>query len=174
MSKTTKTKSFGAKPRISKEAVERAFLDWLMGASLRDLPKRYGFHHNTFWYQFRKLYGENYSSIPRSKGVVAIIKEYLNDKKLSNKDRNAINDFLESNKEMLIQTDLANTATNLYTEKQLRNMTWAECSHTENDYKTIFESCIVDEQNRFDDCIELEYYFNGECIEDDEDESYYY
>lgn len=149
MSETKKSR--GKKPRISLEAVHRAFLDWLNGASLRGLKPKYGFSKDTYRYQFIKLYGKDYNKLPRTEGTYRILKDYLRSDVLTMKQKKHVRDFMEKNKEMIVQIDLTNIDTPLYTAKTLNGLTKEECSRTKNDYGYIFENMYSRHYQSFDE-----------------------
>lgn len=157
------------KHRTNKPLIQRAFMDWMIGSSLRDLQDKYGFHHNTFWYQFKKHYGDNFSSIPRGNhGTYSILKEYLGSRNLTSKQKREVSSFIHANKEMLIEIDIANGENKLYTARQIRSKTLAECGRKDDAYDDcLFESKIIGEVEDMYDTIDeydddYDFYEDGE------------
>lgn len=128
---------------LSVKQIERAFHEWLLGSSLRKLAKKYSIGKSTFSIYFKRHYGNNYSKIPRLRGVIHIIKEeYLKDRSYSVRQQKEIKDFLDHNFDRLFEIDFANlgVVNNLYTNKELLQLTLAETSNGLYDYRMLFDT----------------------------------
>lgn len=143
MSKLTK-KPKKTKRRISKELIQKAFESYLSGTlpSLRKLSKYYGYSRCTYSIHFRKYFGENYRYLPKSKGAIHILKEYI-EGNYSDKLSQAAESFYIKNKELLTQLDLSKPLDKLYTKKELATKTFRECCHKKHDYRHMFEHYYI-------------------------------
>ena len=143
LAKKRKEKEREEKIIARNQIIEKAFHQWLLGYSLRKLEEIYGLSRCTFSIHFRDKYGENYRQTPRLKGTIHIIREYLQDKSLRRKDREEIKEFLDRNFDSLFEVDFANRSNNIYTDKEMFQVTYAQVNHGRNDYRDLFEMVEV-------------------------------
>lgn len=120
-----------------------AFQLYIQGYSLRNLEKRFHIPRTTLAYRFKKLYGDNYSQLKNSQGLMAVVKEYLRSPALSQKDKNSIRKWLYSNHKTILESDVKNHQSPLLSDHQLQNLTLNQCGHKTKDWKALFESTLT-------------------------------
>lgn len=128
----------------SDKVLDRAFNLYIQGYSLRNLEKRFHIPKSTLSFKFRKKYGEGYSSLKNSQGVMSIIKEYLRSPNLGQSDKNSIQKWMYTNLSSIMESDIKNHQVPLLSDKQLDNLTREQCSSRGGkDWKTLFELTLA-------------------------------
>lgn len=117
--------------------IYRAFQNWLTGSNLRELSTFFNIPHQTLSYNFKKYFGPNYTKLRNNHGIIPIIQEHLSNTRLTPKQRSIIQNWLEEQIKELLINDLKNTDTRLLTSREENKLTFAECSHSEKDWREI-------------------------------------
>lgn len=112
---------------------------YLQGYSLRNLSKRFHIPKSTLSYQFRKKYGDNYTQARNSNGIIPVIKEYLHSPDIDPRYKNTIRRWLNDNLAQIMESEAANLANPIYSDRHLDKLTYAECGHKSKDWKQVFE-----------------------------------
>lgn len=126
-----------SKPKLL--TIEQLFDLYLCGYSLRNIERRTNISKSTLSMKFKKAFGDNYTSIRNNRGILPIIKHYLNNADLKPRDRDKIRHWLNNNLTNILKSDLAHRDTPLLTDKQEDKLTRAECGHKSRDWKELFE-----------------------------------
>jgi hypothetical protein len=119
--------------------IPKLFQLYIKGKSLRDLSKISGLSKSIISIKFKALYGDDYTNFKNNHGLLPIIKEYLSNPKITEAQKRKIKKWLDTNMSNIVESDLANIETPLFTDKHEKTLTYKECSHTEHDWKFYFE-----------------------------------
>lgn len=125
------------------DTLEKAFQLYIQGFSLRNLEKRFKIPKSTLSFRFKKRYGDNYSSLKNKEGVMSVINEYLRSPSLSRREKDIIKSWLYLNLSSVIDSDIRNHQTPLFSDSKLDKLTREQCSRREKDWKTLFEAMLT-------------------------------
>ncbi|MEH2093984.1 helix-turn-helix domain-containing protein [Nostoc sp.] len=125
------------------KTIQRAFELYKQGYSLRSLAKIFKISKTNLGKKFRKLHGDNYSELKNKYGLTPIIKEYLNNPALSDKQKEQISDWFHVNRKLIAASDSKYLNCHLLTNSREQQLTYLECSHKSKDWKDLITDCWV-------------------------------
>lgn len=117
--------------------IKEIYREYIKGKSLRELEKIYGISKSQLSVIFKKKFGDNYTKMKNDYGLRSILNEYKGI--LNNRDKKKLEEWIKENEDLILESDLNNVDTKLYTDKQLKCMTYSECGKKE-DLRLIIES----------------------------------
>ncbi|WP_427162616.1 hypothetical protein ACQFX9_14335 [Aliinostoc sp. HNIBRCY26] len=106
--------------------IDRAFLLYQQGYSLRKLSSIFKIPFTTLGYKFRNLYGKDYIKTKNKNGILPIIKEYLRNPDVSDRDKRVIREWMNLNLRNIIKNDLTHSNIPLFTDAKIEKLTKQE------------------------------------------------
>ncbi|MEH1957679.1 helix-turn-helix domain-containing protein [Nostoc sp.] len=125
------------------KTIQRAFELYKQGYSLRSLAKIFKISKTNLGKKFRKLHGDNYSELKNKYGLTPVIKEYMNNPALPDRQKEQISDWFTANRKVIAESDSRYLNSPLFTDSRLQQLTYLECSHRTKDWKDLITDCWV-------------------------------